>query len=588
MEIDFDPAKVKELRSRLNKNAITKAIYDDNRRYMALYNRTMSKIPPKTFTRMNNELNKALSTYGEKIVAGAKRAYKGTGSFDAVLKNIYDMIGAAVDIVYVRIQKVFGNNSPVHLNNVKKPEDINIYALSTTITLIPQAISRIMCEIAIGNANYTGGMSLGIMALATMRSFMMPIIEEWTKTFLAEHSNFYDISVFSVTFVTCTSLINHTYNDIMKGAVLPLSVISVVMYIFTMSLNLLTQKYAPKMKYWCFVLSSVLHVSLKLSQENNIMKSKTNKKLIAALSNIEYSVSKLYADEGAGQQAGDNAGGNTATKNSPANIGGMPNNNNVKDEEGATKNGTGAAPGMQNNSQDQGWWTSVWNWVNETFDKVKDWTVQTAKSTVGLDTATDEKGNKKIVNGKEVTRLEDTKAKIAESFKKLKAQLDKVWGEAKKYITDQWNNAGIMTKLFFALGMFALMAAIVFLLVKPDMFAEAVKEFNQAITNITTGIQNAFKGGSLMGILKGLINIVLAPFKIIFAALNFLVDSGIGDVIVLCIAFFTIAAGFIYYQVTKKMPWDTGEGGAAAGGKTQSMIANDYEMANYIFGVKSC
>ena len=89
-----------------------------------------------------------------------------------------------------------------------------------------------------------------------------------------------------------------------------------------------------------------------------------------------------------------------------------------------------------------------------------------------------------------------------------------------------------------------------------------------------------------MGILKGLINIVLAPFKIIFAALNFLVDSGIGDVIVLCIAFFTIAAGFIYYQVTKKMPWDTGEGGAAAGGNTQSMIANDYEMANYIFGVK--
>ena len=589
MEIDFDPAKAKELRSRLNKNAIAKAIVSDNNRYMSLYKKTMAKIPPKTFTRMNNELNRSLSEYGGKIVSGMKRAMNGTGSVNSVLKNIYDMIGTAIDIVYVRVQRLYGNDRPIHLNDVTKPEEINIIALSTTVTLIPQTISRIMCEIAIGNANYTGGMSLGVMALAMMRSVMMPIIEEWTKTYLAEHSRLDDMLMFSVIFTTCTSFMNHTLNDIMKGAVLPLSVISVIMHVFTLSLNLLTQKYAPKMKYWCFVVSSVLHISLKLSQEKEAMKPK-NRKLISALNNIELELTQLYEDQGGNAAGGNNAGGDnkggTQTPPPPPDKSKTGvSSEGADNEQKITNKSLEQAPEVLNKTGDKTWWDSIWEWVKKTFDWVKNYVTSTVKSAFGQDTARDENGNPiKDENGKEITQLQDAKNKIVKSFDKLKGQLEKVWGEASKYIKDQWNHAGTMTKLFFALGMFALMAAILYLLVKPDMFANAVSEFNKSISNITAGIQNAFKGGSLMGILKGIVNIVLAPFKILFAALNFLIDSGIGDVIVLSLVFFTIAAGFIYYQVTKKMPF-SGEDNAATAGGNKRIVSNDYEMANYIFGV---
>lgn len=588
MEIEFDPAKAKELRSRLNKNKIARAIVSDNNRYMSLYKKTMAKIPPKTFTRMNNELNRSLSSYGEKIVSGMKRAMNGTGSVDSVLKNIYDMIGVAVDTVYVRVMRTFGNTRPIHLNDVTKPEDINIVALSTTVTLIPQTISRIMCEIAIGNANYTGGMSLGVMALAMMRSVMMPIIEEWTKTYLAEHSRIEDMLTFSVIFTTCTSFMNHTLNDIMKGAVLPLSLISVIMHVFTLSLNLLTQKYAPKMKYWCFVVSSVLHISLKLSQEKEAMKPR-NRKLISALNNIELELTQLYEDQGGNAAGGNNAGGNTkdGSQNPPVAPNLTGTDNKTTDPKKLSDNATNGAGEVQGKTGDKSWWDTIWGWVKQTYDWVEKMVTSTVKGAFGQNAARDENGNVIKKDGKEVTELENAKDKIVTSFGKLKNQLEKIWNVAKDKIKDQWNNAGTMTKLFFALGMFALMAAILYLLVKPDMFANAVSEFNKSISNITAGIQNAFKGGSVFGILKGLINIVLAPFKILFAALNFLIDSGIGDVIVLSLVFFTIAAGFIYYQVTKKMPWEGGESNAApaAGGTGKYIVANDYDMANYIFGV---
>ena len=598
MDLEFDPVKAKNIRSKLNKNALTKAIYNDNKRYMSLYNKTMAQIPPKTFTRMSNELNKSLSEYGERVTKSLKRAMNGTGGVDYLLKTIYDMIGAAVDIVYSRIQKLFGSTTTVHLNDVKGPEDINIYALSVTVILIPQTISRVMCEIAVGNVSYTGGMSLGLMALATMRSIIMPIIEEWTKTFLVEHGGAYEISAFTSIFSVCTRFIHFTYNDIMEGVVAPLTVINFMMYVVTITLNLLTKKYAPKMKYWCFVLSSLLHISLSLIQENKIMtKIRPNKKLISALNNIESELEHLYADaDTQAPQANTQVGSdNTGTDSIP-----KPNDNikvpgadKIKDQNSATETSTNSAPEVLGKTNDKSWWDSVWGWVKNTCNWVKGYAESTVKGAFGQNTATtkDDKGNRVIrkdENDKPMTELQAAKEDIAKSFDKLKNQLEKIWSTAKNEIAKKWDNAGVMTKLFFALGMFALMAAILYLLVKPDMFSQAVAEFNKSISNIAAGVQNAFKGGSVFGILKGLINIVLAPFKILFAALNFLIDSGIGDVIVLSLVFFTIAAGFIYYQVTKKKPWDGGEDNAAsAGGAGKYIVANDYEMANYIFGVNS-
>ena len=324
------------------------------------------------------------------------------------------------------------------------------------------------------------------------------------------------------------------------------------------------------------------------------------------MNNIELELTQLYEDQGgnaAGDNnaGGDNNGGTQTLPPPPDKSKTGVSSEGADNEQKITNKSLEQAPEVLNKTGDKTWWDTIWGWVKNTCDWVKNTAESTVKGAFGQNTAmerdekgnikTDAKGNpvsRKDENGKEMTQLQAATADIAKSFDKIKNQLEKIWTTAKGQITKQWENAGTMTKLFFALGMFALMAAILYLLVKPDMFSRAVSEFNKSISNITAGIQNAFKGGSLIGILKGLVNIVLAPFKILFAALNFLIDSGIGDVIVLSLVFFTIAAGFIYYQVTKKNPFSMGEEGGATPAPAPAgkyIVANDYEMANYIFGV---
>lgn len=128
-------------------------------------------------------------------------------------------------------------------------------------------------------------------------------------------------------------------------------------------------------------------------------------------------------------------------------------------------------------------------------------------------------------------------------------------------VKEMWSNLDKSYKVFFMAGVALLIGVLSFLLVKPDMLEDAWTGFKQSMKNMKNGIVKAFKGGSLLGILKGILNIFLVPFKVIFSAIEALIDSGIGDLLAVCLILFAVSAGFMYHKITGKIPFMEGVNG---------------------------
>lgn len=138
---------------------------------------------------------------------------------------------------------------------------------------------------------------------------------------------------------------------------------------------------------------------------------------------------------------------------------------------------------------------------------------------------------------------------------------DKSWwqqlrtGANKPGVKELWDKASKSYKIFFVIGIALLLGVLAFLLVKPDMIADAWDGFTKAMSNIKKGIADAFKQGSFLGMLKGILNIFLAPFKVILAGIDAIIDSGVGDLLAICLIIFGIACVFMYYKITGKYPF---------------------------------
>lgn len=161
---------------------------------------------------------------------------------------------------------------------------------------------------------------------------------------------------------------------------------------------------------------------------------------------------------------------------------------------------------------------------------------------------------------------------IKKAFKNIGAKINNYWstiinGEDKSWwqqlrtgankpgVKELWEKASKSYKIFFVIGIALLLGVLSFLLVKPDMITDAWDGFKKSMSNIKQGIVNAFKQGSFLGMLKGILNIFLAPFKVILSGIDAIIDSGIGDLLSICFIIFGIACVFMYYKITGKYPF---------------------------------
>ena len=147
--------------------------------------------------------------------------------------------------------------------------------------------------------------------------------------------------------------------------------------------------------------------------------------------------------------------------------------------------------------------------------------------------------------------------KMKKAFLKLYDMLKTKWNELLAAAKDPWKNSSFFVKTFVIVGVIALVSALIYLTVKPDIFMEAANAFSTAFSNISSGIKSAFSENTLGGMVKGIVGIFLAPVKILFEAIKLIADSGIGDIIILCFLSFGAASAFMYYQLVGSKAGDS-------------------------------
>lgn len=162
--------------------------------------------------------------------------------------------------------------------------------------------------------------------------------------------------------------------------------------------------------------------------------------------------------------------------------------------------------------------------------------------------------------------------KIKKAFKNIGTKIGNYWntiinGEDKSWwqqwrtgankpgVKEIWAKASQSYKVLFVIGIALLIIVLSYTLVKPDMIADAWNGFTKALSNIKSGIASAFRQGSFVGMLKGILNIFLAPFKVLLAGIDAIIDSGIGDLLSICLIIFGLACVFMYYKITGKVPF---------------------------------
>ena len=153
--------------------------------------------------------------------------------------------------------------------------------------------------------------------------------------------------------------------------------------------------------------------------------------------------------------------------------------------------------------------------------------------------------------------------KIKANLQKFSAKMNEYWQTIKNGtngndgLKNMWAKNSTTYKVLFVIGIILFIVVLSYLLIKPDMLEDTWKEFSKAMTNIKNGIAKAFKQGTFMGVIKGIFNIFLAPFKVIMAGITALIDSGIGDLLVICLFFLSVSAVFMYFKITGKKPFET-------------------------------
>ena len=154
--------------------------------------------------------------------------------------------------------------------------------------------------------------------------------------------------------------------------------------------------------------------------------------------------------------------------------------------------------------------------------------------------------------------------KIKEAYNKFMEMLKKYWdtimkGDGKIQGAEAfWNNAKDWQKVLIILSCAGIICVLIYLLTDKEMITDAFNEFKKSMANIKTGIVKAFQQGTVKGVFTALINIFTAPFKIIMAAVKAIIDSGVGDILIMVFILFGITSAVIYYVITGQIPFASG------------------------------
>lgn len=151
--------------------------------------------------------------------------------------------------------------------------------------------------------------------------------------------------------------------------------------------------------------------------------------------------------------------------------------------------------------------------------------------------------------------------RIKEAYHKFMDMLKKYWDTIMKGDGETqgaeafWNKAKDWQKVLIILCCTAIICVLIYLLTDKEMIADAFNEFQRSMTNIKNGIMKAFQQGTVKGIFMALINIFTAPFKIIMSGVKAIIDSGVGDVLIMVFILFGITSAVVYYVITGKIPF---------------------------------
>jgi hypothetical protein len=144
---------------------------------------------------------------------------------------------------------------------------------------------------------------------------------------------------------------------------------------------------------------------------------------------------------------------------------------------------------------------------------------------------------------------------IFDTYEKIEEQLIKVYNTVSKEVTRLWENADFWQKITFYVGVIFMLLTCAYISIT-DPGAALNKIWNSVKTSLNKSGDIIVEGSKklISGKVSALVNIVLeillAPLKAIYGALESAADTGILTALTLCLGFISASMGILYYRVT--------------------------------------
>jgi hypothetical protein len=150
---------------------------------------------------------------------------------------------------------------------------------------------------------------------------------------------------------------------------------------------------------------------------------------------------------------------------------------------------------------------------------------------------------------------------VLKTYEKISFKLDKIYNKISKNASSLWKDAALWQKITFFVGVIFMLFVCGYVSITDpgaalDKILNAMKaSFSKSGEIIVEGSKKLV-GGNISALGTIILEIILAPFKVIYNVLEASADSGVLTALTLAIIFIGVSMGILYYRVSGKKPKD--------------------------------